>query len=156
MRRKPEQIQSAIVDGIKYFFGTDSKSKKSSSRTNKSRDSEPFHFVRSVTRSLLQLDTDESEDPWHSARYKKEYSSDSSSSGERRKKKKKKKKDRKQIKKYHSSSDSDSEVPMWIKTIIKREKEKKKKEKNTGGRAHEPSAGLKKFVLPTSPAKDDA
>ncbi len=109
--------------------------------------------MRSVTRSLLQLDTDESEDPWHSARYKKEYSS---SSGERRKKKKQKKKDRKKSKKDHSSSDSDSEVPRWIKTIIKREKEKKKKEKKTGGHAYEPSAGLKKFVLPTSPAKDDA
>ena len=52
VRRKPETFQSAIVDGIKYFFGMDSKSKKSSSRTNKSRDSEPFHYVRSVTRSL--------------------------------------------------------------------------------------------------------
>ena len=156
MCRKPEKIRSAVVDGIKYFLGIDSKSKKSSARTNKSRDSEPFHYVRSVTRSLLQLDADESEDPWHSALYKKEYSSDSSSSEERKKKKKKKKKDRRKYKKEHSSSDSDSEMPQWVKTIIKREKEKMKKEKNTGERAHESSASLKKFVLPTSPAKDDA
>ncbi len=79
MRWKPEKVQSAIVNGIKYFFGDDSKSnksKKSSSRTNKPRDSEPFHFVRSATRSLLQLDTDESKDPWHSQHYREEYSSD--------------------------------------------------------------------------------
>ena len=46
-------------------------------------------------------------------------------------------------------------MPNWIKAIMKKKKDKKEKEKKTGKHAHEPSAGLKKFVLPTSPAKDD-
>ena len=41
-RKDPEQIQSAVVDGIRYFLGMDSKSKKSSARTNKSEGNEPF------------------------------------------------------------------------------------------------------------------
>ena len=113
-RKDPEQFHSAVVDGIRYFLGMDSQSKelkKSSARTNKSEENEPFHFVRSVTRSLLQLDADESTNPRHlrhRRRYRRESSSESSSDSSG-KKEKKKKKNRRTSKRDFSSSDSSSD-----------------------------------------------
>ena len=35
-RKDPGKFQSAVVDGIRHFFGMDSRSNKSSAKTNKS------------------------------------------------------------------------------------------------------------------------
>ncbi len=63
VRHEAEESKNRVVDGMKRFFGMNSKSNRSRLRLKMSEKSEPFHYVRQFTRSLMKQETDESIEP---------------------------------------------------------------------------------------------